>query len=57
VRLSLAPPSLVAAAGRPGVPVFRVPRTVYDSEDRSVEAQDTVAAADRHTFRYEVDMR
>jgi len=41
----------------PGVPVFRVLRTVYDSEDRPVEAQDTVAAADRHTFRYEVDMR
>jgi GntR family transcriptional regulator len=41
----------------PGVPVFRVLRTVYDSDDRPVEAQDTVAAADRHTFSYEVDMR
>jgi GntR family transcriptional regulator len=41
----------------PGVPVFRVLRTVYDAEGRPVEAQDTIAAADRHTFRYEVDMR
>jgi GntR family transcriptional regulator len=40
----------------PGVPVFRVLRTVYDSEDRPVEVQDSVAAADRHRFRYEVDM-
>jgi GntR family transcriptional regulator len=39
-----------------GVPVFRVLRTVYDSEGQSVEVQDSVAAADRHTFRYEVDM-
>jgi len=39
-----------------GVPVFRVLRTVYDSEGRPVEVQDSVAAADRHTFRYEVDM-
>jgi GntR family transcriptional regulator len=40
-----------------GVPVFRVLRTVYDADDRPVEVQDTVAAADRHEFRYEVDMR
>lgn len=40
----------------PGEPVFRVLRTVYDVEDRPVEVQDTVAAADRHRFRYEVDM-
>jgi GntR family transcriptional regulator len=30
---------------------------VYDSENRPAEVQDTVAAADRHRFRYEVDMR
>ena len=41
----------------PGVPVFRVLRTVYDADNRPVEVQDTVAAADRHEFRYEVDMR
>ena len=41
----------------PGVPVFRVLRTVYDSRNCPVEAQDTVASADRHEFRYEVDMR
>lgn len=40
----------------PGVPVFRVLRTVYDSEGRPVEVQDSIAAADRHSFRYEVDM-
>jgi GntR family transcriptional regulator len=39
-----------------GVPVVRVLRTIYDSEGRPVEVQDTVAAADRHRFRYEVNM-
>ena len=41
----------------PGVPVFRILRTVYDSEGRPVEVQDSVAAGDRHTFCFEVDMR
>jgi GntR family transcriptional regulator len=41
----------------PGVPVVRTLRTVYDVEGRSVEVQDTVAAADKHQFRYEVRMR
>lgn len=40
----------------PGVPVVRVVRTIYDAEDRPLEVQDTVAAADRHEFRYEVSM-
>jgi GntR family transcriptional regulator len=39
-----------------GVPVTRVLRTVLDSEDRPVEVQETIAAADRHEFRYEVAM-
>jgi GntR family transcriptional regulator len=39
-----------------GVPVFRVLRTVYDSEDRPVEVQDSICDAARHRFRYEVDM-
>jgi GntR family transcriptional regulator len=39
------------------VPVFRVLRTVYDPENQPVEVQDTVAAADRHQLRYEVDLR
>jgi GntR family transcriptional regulator len=39
-----------------GVPVFRVLRTIYDSDGQPVEVQDTVAAADRHRFRYEVNM-
>jgi hypothetical protein len=41
----------------PGVPVFRILRTVYDSEGHPVEVQDSVAAGDRHGFCYEVDMR
>lgn len=41
----------------PGVPVVRILRTVYDSEDGAVEVQDTVAAADKHQLRYEVTMR
>jgi GntR family transcriptional regulator len=40
-----------------GVPVVRILRTVYDSEGDAVEVQDTVAAADKHQFRYEVAMR
>jgi GntR family transcriptional regulator len=41
----------------PGVPVVRVLRTVYDSDGRPVEVQDSVVAADRHEFRYEEQMR
>jgi len=41
----------------PGVPVFRILRTVYDNEGQPVEVQDSVAAGDRHGFCYEVDMR
>jgi GntR family transcriptional regulator len=41
----------------PGVPVLRTLRTVYDVQDRAVKVQDTVAAADKHRFRYEVRMR
>jgi len=40
-----------------GVPVFRILRTFYDTEGRPLEVQDSVAAADRHNFRYEVGMR
>jgi GntR family transcriptional regulator len=39
-----------------GVPVTRVLRTLFDSDDRPVEVQETIAAADRHEFRYEVAM-
>jgi GntR family transcriptional regulator len=45
------------AAARLGVPVVRVLRTVYDSEKVAVEVQETIAAADKHRFRYEVAMR
>jgi DNA-binding GntR family transcriptional regulator len=34
----------------------RALRTVLDSDDRPVEVQATIAAADRHEFRYEVAM-
>ena len=40
----------------PGVPVFRILRTVYDSDGQPVEVQDSLAAGDRHTFCFEVDM-
>jgi GntR family transcriptional regulator len=40
-----------------GVPVVQVMRTVYDDDDRPVEVQRTLAAADRHEFRYEVSMK
>jgi GntR family transcriptional regulator len=39
-----------------GVPVTRVLRTLFDSDDRPVEVQEIIAAADRHEFRYEVAM-
>lgn len=39
-----------------GVPVVRILRTIYDAEDNALEVQDTVAAADRHGFRYEVSL-
>lgn len=41
----------------PGEPVVRVVRTVFDSNDEAVEVQETIAAADRHEFRYETTMR
>jgi GntR family transcriptional regulator len=40
-----------------GVPVVRTLRTVYDVDGRAVEVQHTLAAADKHQFRYEVRMR
>jgi len=40
----------------PGVPVIQVLRTFYDTDGKPLEVQDTVAAADRHKFRYEVSM-
>lgn len=41
----------------PGVPVIRVLRTIYDTSGDPLEVQDTIAAADRHEFQYEVKMR
>lgn len=50
-------PEVEALDLAPGVPVVRILRTVYDSDGAAVEVQDTVAAADKHQFRYEVRMR
>jgi len=44
------------ASAAPGVPAVRILRTVYDADGQAVEVQDTVAAADKHQFRYEVTM-
>lgn len=41
----------------PGVPLVRVTRTVFDSDNNPVEVQNSVMAADRHEFRYEEQMR
>jgi DNA-binding GntR family transcriptional regulator len=38
------------------VPVVQVHRTMYDTAGDAVEVQVSVATADRHTFRYEVDL-
>jgi GntR family transcriptional regulator len=38
------------------VPVSQVLCTLLDSDNRPVEVQETIAAADRHEFRYEVAM-
>jgi len=37
-----------------GVPVIRLVRTAYDSDDRAVEVCDTVMAADRYLLSYEL---
>ncbi|MEV6150364.1 UTRA domain-containing protein [Nonomuraea sp. NPDC052129] len=41
----------------PGVPVVRIIRTIYDTQSRPLEVQESVVAADTHEFRYEVQMR
>ena len=41
----------------PGVPVFRVVRIAYDTDERPVEACDTVMAADRYLLSYELPAR
>lgn len=38
----------------PGVPIFRLIRTAFDSHDRPVEVCDTVMAADRYVLSYEL---
>lgn len=41
----------------PGVPVIRVVRVAYDSDEIPVEACDTVMAADRYVLSYELSAR
>jgi GntR family transcriptional regulator len=38
----------------PGVPVFRLVRTAYDTEERAVEVCDTIMAADAYLLDYEL---
>jgi GntR family transcriptional regulator len=40
----------------PGVPVISLIRTAYDSDDKPVEVFDSVVAADKHRFVYDVPM-
>jgi GntR family transcriptional regulator len=42
---------------QPGVPVIRVVRVAYDTDERPVEACDTVMAADRYVLSYELPAR
>jgi GntR family transcriptional regulator len=43
-----------ALALPPGVPVFRLVRTAYDTDDRPVEVCDTIMAADAYLLEYEL---
>ena len=38
----------------PGVPVFRLVRTAYDTDERAVEVCDTIMAADAYLLAYEL---
>jgi GntR family transcriptional regulator len=42
---------------QPGVPVIRLVRVAYDTDERPVEACDTVMAADRYVLSYELPAR
>jgi GntR family transcriptional regulator len=43
-----------ALALPPGVPVFRLVRTAYDTDDRPVEVCDTIMASDAYLLAYEL---
>jgi GntR family transcriptional regulator len=50
-------PSEIGALGlAPGVPVVRVLRTAYDTQDQPVEVLDSIIPSDRHIFRYVIDV-
>ena len=38
----------------PGVPVFRLIRTAYDTQGRAVEVCDTIMSADAYVLNYEL---
>jgi GntR family transcriptional regulator len=40
----------------PGVPIVNLVRTAYDADDKAVEVFDSVVAADKHLFVYDVPM-
>jgi GntR family transcriptional regulator len=41
----------------PGVPVFRLVRTAYDSDGRAVEVCDTIMASDAYLLAYDLPAR
>jgi GntR family transcriptional regulator len=51
------PDEITALSLLPGIPVLRVLRTIFDTEDAPIEVQDSVVTSDSHEFRYEVRMR
>jgi GntR family transcriptional regulator len=48
------PAEVEALSVLPGVPVARVLRTAYDSDDRPVEVLESIVPGDRHRFLYEI---
>jgi GntR family transcriptional regulator len=38
----------------PGVPVFRLVRTAFDTDGRAVEVCDTIMSADAYVLNYEM---
>lgn len=51
------PDEIKALGLSPGVPVFRLVRTAYDTDDHPVEVCDTTMAADRFLLSYELPAR
>jgi GntR family transcriptional regulator len=52
-----APDEAKALLLAPGVPVFHLIRSAYDTDDRPVEVCDTVMAADAYVLSYRLPAR